>query len=249
MRRFLVKIQYDGRRYSGWQKQKNAQTVQGEIDEALSKLFGEEIRSVGCSRTDAGVSAEEYYFHFDADTKLPEGRVCFKLNRFLPPDIQAQESKEVAPTFDARRDVTGKTYVYSFYVSAHRMPLLSRDRVQIERSVNVEEMRRQAQCLVGTHDFASFRTVGYEEGSQTKSTVRTLRAVEIRQDGVKLDLYFTGDGFLYNMVRILSGSLLAVGIGEIGDLKAVLEARNRSLAGETLPPKGLRLHRVYYRES
>ncbi len=248
MRRFLVGIQFNGRNYSGWQRQKNAKTVQGEVEGALNKLFLTDIAVQGCSRTDSGVSAEEYFFHFDADTKLPEGRVCFKLNRFLPNDIQAFLSKEVSSTFNALSDVKNKTYVYSLYVSEHKLPLYNRDRLQIEDKLDVERMDREAQVLVGRHDFSSFRTVGYEDGSKDKSCVRKINFISVTQNGARVDIKINGDGFLYNMVRIISGTLVDVGRGKISSLSEVLNAKDRSKAGETLSPKGLKLLKVNYGE-
>lgn len=247
MRRFLVKIQFNGRNYSGWQKQDNAATVQGEVDKALFHLFDQPIESHGCSRTDAGVSAEEFYFHFDADTKLPQERVAFKLNRFLPNEIQAQESKEVASSFHAREDVIEKTYCYSIYTSKHKLPLYSGTHVQVEEKLDVENMRDQAKVLLGKHDFSAFRSIGYEEGSESKSCVRTITGIRIEQENDKIKMYFTGDGFLYHMVRILAGTLIEVGKGYIPSLQKVLESKDRKLAGKTMPPKGLRLIQVKYK--
>lgn len=246
MRRFLVKLEFNGKHYSGWQKQSNAETVQGEVEKALSKLFGVQTTCQGCSRTDAGVSALCYYFHFDADTKLPADRVAFKLNRFLPKDIQAQESKEVPLAFDARRSVKGKTYSYTFYVSPHVRPLLSSDHVQIETSFDLEKVKREAQALVGTHDFSSFRTIGYEDNTDKKTTVRTITAIEFDEHNGELIVSITGDGFLYNMVRIVCGTLVEIGTGKLDDLNSILEAKDRSKAGKTLPPKGLKLIDVQY---
>lgn len=239
-------MEFNGKNYSGWQKQPEQSTVQGEVEKALFKLFGAPIEAHGCSRTDGGVSAEEYVFHFDADTKLPEERVAFKLNRFLPKDIQAQKSVEVPPSMDARKSLKSKTYVYSVYSSPHKRPLLAHECVQVEQPLDLEKMREQAKALVGKHDFASFRTVGYESGADKKSTVRTLYSVEITEQEGVVKMYFCGDGFLYHMVRILAGTLVAVGTGEEKDLAALLNAKDRSLAGKTMPPKGLRLYRVEY---
>lgn len=242
----MVKLQFNGRNYSGWQKQENASTVQGAVETALKNLFGEEILSFGCSRTDAGVSAEEYYFHFDAETKLPEERVAFKLNRFLPNDVQAQESREVPFSFDARRSVKSKTYVYSLYASPHKMPLYSPTHFQTEAPFFAEKVREQAEFLVGTHDFSSFRTVGYEDSSENKSTVRTIYSIDIKQEENRYYIYVSGDGFLYHMVRILSGTLVDVGAGKTDDVERILNAKDRSLAGRTLPAKGLKLYKVNY---
>ena len=248
MRRFLVELQYYGKRYGGFQRQKNAPTVQGEVERALFRLFGRTTEIVGCSRTDAGVSAQSYFFHFDAETALPEERVCFKLNRFLPKDIQAVSSKEVAPSFDARKNVKRKTYVYTLYRSAHLLPLYAREGVQMSENANLDEMRRAAGYLVGQHDFAAFRTVGYEEGAKKKSTVRTVEKIEIVQEGRWVRIFITADGFLYNMVRIVVGTLVEVGEGKrtSESVLSALESRDRAQSGKTMPPKALRLYSVEY---
>lgn len=247
MRRFLVKLQFNGRNYAGWQRQQNAVTVQGEVEKALFRLFGAAIECFGCSRTDAGVSAEEYFFHFDADTKLPQERVAFKLNRFLPNEIRAQESSEVPLSFHARRSVVAKTYRYCLYCSPHKMPLYSSTHAQVEEPLDVSAMREQAKCLLGRHDFSSFCSASPEEGEEGKSPVCTLSRVEISQEGQRVQMTFTGDGFLYHMVRILAGTLVEVGKGNIRDLKEVLDAKNRKEAGRVMPAKGLRLIKVYYK--
>lgn len=245
MRRFLVQLEFQGKRYSGWQKQANANTVQEEVERALSKLFGVDTPSFGCSRTDAGVSAERYFFHFDADTKLPADRIAYKLNRFLPKDVQAQSSREVPLSFDARKSVKEKTYTYSFYISDHIRPLLSSDHVQIEPPFDLEKVKSEATCLIGTHDFASFRTIGYEN-NEKKTTVRTISHVGFTENEGELIISVTGDGFLYNMVRIVCGTLVEIGTGKLTDLKGILDAKDRSRAGKTLPPKGLKLKDVQY---
>lgn len=246
MRRFLVKLQFNGRDYSGWQIQKNSRSVQGEVEKALKKLFGADITACGCSRTDAGVSAEEYFFHFDADTKLPESRVAFKLNRFLPRDVQAQESREVPRSFDARRDVKSKTYVYSVCVSEHVMPLYSSTHYRIERPLNIEKMRAEALKLSGTHDFSAFRKIGYEEGAADRSAVRTINFIDIKTKENRVYIYVNGSGFLYNMVRIIAGTLIAAGLDGDTDVNEILISKDRKNAGATLPPKGLKLYKVNY---
>lgn len=241
-----MKLQFNGRDYSGWQIQKNSRSVQGEVEKALKKLFETDITACGCSRTDSGVSAEEYFFHFDADTKLPENRVAFKLNRFLPKDVQAQESREVPFSFDARKNVKSKTYVYSVCVSEHIMPLYSATHYRVERPLDIEKMRAEAAKLCGKHDFSAFRKIGYEEGAANKSAVRTIHFIVVKAEENRVYIYVNGDGFLYNMVRIISGTLIAAGAGENIDVEKILVSKDRKNAGATLPPKGLKLYKVHY---
>lgn len=248
MRRFLLELQFNGRRYAGFQRQKNAVTVQEVVETALEKLFGAPVSITGCSRTDAGVSAESYFCHFDSDTKLPAERVCFKLNRFLPKDVQAIASREVSSSFDARKDVKKKTYVYALYQSDHVLPLYSQTCAQMVQNADMGAMERAAAYLVGRHDFASFRTIGYEEGAERKNTVRTLFDIRFERDGKLVKIYLTGDGFLYNMVRIIVGTLVEAGEEKrtAESVKEALNGKDRQLAGRTMPPKALRLYSVEY---
>lgn len=248
MRRFLLELQFNGKKYAGFQRQKNAITVQSVVEGGLEKLFGAPTFVTGCSRTDAGVSAESYFCHFDADTRLPAERVCYKLNRFLPKDIQAISSKEVGAAFDARKNVKRKTYVYSLYASDHVLPLYSSTCAQVAGNTDADAMERAAAYLTGKRDFAAFRTLGYEEGAEKKNTVRTIFNIRFERDGKVIRIYLTGDGFLYNMVRIIVGTLVEVGEGKrtVGSVKEALDGKERQLAGRTMPPKGLRLYAVEY---
>lgn len=243
MRRFLVCCQFNGKNYNGFQKNENGKTIQGEIENALEKLFLNKIEITGCSRTDAGVSAEKYFFHFDAETKLPADRVCFKLNRFLPKDIQCFESQEVKDSFSAR-DCKKKTYQYSIYQSPHLLPLLNRDCVQVKENLNVNDMQEASKFLIGKHDFASFRS----ENADVKSSTRTIFSINIKKSENVISFEISADGFLYNMVRILVGTLIDVGTGKIkvAEMSKILESKNRQQAGQTMPAKALRLVNVEY---
>lgn len=249
MRRFLLELQFYGRNYNGFQRQGNTHsTVQETVENALKKLFGVPVQITGCSRTDAGVSAESYFCHFDVDTKLPAERVCFKLNKYLPKDISSVSSREVAPAFDARKDVKRKTYVYTLYKSEHRLPLYEQNALRVSEKFDITAVKNAAAFFVGRHDFSAFRTIGYEKDAEKKSTTRTLYEIRVFEEGKTVKILFTGDGFLYNMARILTGSLIEVGEGErtAESLKAALDEKERSRAGRTAPPKGLRLLRVEY---
>ena len=241
MRKFLVTIQYNGKNYNGWQKNSNSKSVQGEIENALGKLFSIPVSVEGVSRTDTGVSAKEYYFTFCADTKLPTSRIPFKLNRFLQKDIQAYEAVEVDLDFALRKRVKSKTYVYKVYSSDHLLPLINRDAYHVKEKLDVEKMNEQAQTLVGLHDFSAFST----KGGDDKNPLKTLYSAHVSQneDGI-ISISLTGDGFLYNMVRIIAGTLIDVGRGKIDNISNVLLLKDRQNAGLTLPAKALTLQKI-----
>ncbi len=247
MRRFLIQLQFNGKRYGGWQKNDNTTSVAGVVEQALYKLFGSEIKAEGCSRTDAGVSAEQYFFHFDADTKLPAERVCYKLDRFLPPDVQAQSSVEVDVAFHARKNVLAKTYEYRFYCGEHILPLINRDAYYAGRVLDEENMHSVCRVFEGRHDFSAFRT----ESSSRSSPEKTVMSVRLdRADGV-YRLRLTADGFLYNMARIMAGAVVAAGQNKLTaqNIADALCDGIRPPSIVTLPPKALVLKRVYYDET
>ena len=246
MRKFLVEIQFNGKNYFGFQNLKDKATVSGKITDALQKLFGEKIEINGCSRTDAGVSAESYFFDFSANTKLPTERVPFKLNRFLPKDIQAVSAKEVDQTFHARYSAKSKTYEYGFYLSEHTLPLLNPKYYKLKPTIDIDTMISACQLFVGKHDFSAFKTTSNDE----KSSVRTIYSSTLLLDGNKLIFKICGDGFLYNMVRILAGTLVSVGYGEIPleQVKSLLceKMSRQQNPALTLPPNALLLKKVEY---
>ncbi len=244
MRKFLIEIQYNGKNYYGFQAIQGKRTVESEIKTALLKLFGKETDIEGCSRTDAGVSAKQYFFDFCADTKLPTERIPFKLNRFLPKDIQAQSAREVPPDFSVRTATAAKTYRYSFYISSHILPLINPTSVRLEKTVDIDAMRLAAKAFEGRHDLTAFKTVENTE----KSAVRTIFLSEITTDGNMLYYRIRGDGFLYNTVRIIAGTIKATGEGKmtVRDVYALLEGKALRSANPaiTLPPNALILESV-----
>lgn len=244
MRKFLVELQFSGKAYCGWQRQADRKTVQGEVEKALKSLFGTDTEAFGCSRTDSGVGAKRYYFHFSADTRLPEERIAYKLNRFLPKDIQAQNSREIPKDADARKDVRSKTYVYSFYDGEHLKPLINSCSYFVKGQLDLEKMNKACACLEGKHDFSAMRNVSAEKASPVKTVFRAL--VEKTADGYEFRV--SGDGFLYNSVRIMAGTVIMAGAGKIapGDVAKIILSKDRANAGPTLPPKGLRLDSVEY---
>lgn len=243
MKRMLLTISYDGTAYHGWQVQPNGITVQQTLQDALEKLLGERVAVSGCSRTDAGVHANMFACHLDCDDCFPENAFLKGLNSLLPSDIAVIDCKEVPSDFHARYNAKGKKYVYSFYFGKLN-PFDSRYMLHLENSVDVDLMNEFCKGIIGTHDFAGFscskRTV--------EDTVRTISECCVTQQDNKLFFEIKGDGFLYNMVRILAGTALAVGQKRLSVdcYNDVFENNDRSKAGDTLPPHALCLKEVYY---
>lgn len=261
-RNIALVLEYDGTRYSGWQIQENAITVQGYVQKALHTLTGEEISVNGCSRTDAGVHAAGYVLNFLTMATIPADKFALALNAFLPEDITAIDSYEVPADFHARFCAKRKTYRYLFYPASRPSALLSK-RAWHVRSVDFDpadrdlwqeaagRMHQAAQHFTGTHDFSAFRAVG----SHVKTTVRTIYDAKVYllpPDFITGHPIFcfevTGDGFLYNMVRIMTGTLKDVMTGKIepAEIPMILDSCKREAAGATAPPEGLYLYKVEY---
>jgi len=243
---YLLTIAYDGSRYSGWQRQARVETVQGCLEQAFAELAFPNQHVEGASRTDARVHAIGQCAHVILPRPFPAHRLARALNSYLPDDIAVQEVREAPDGFHARYFARGKRYVYRCYVSEVR-PAIGRSLYYwVRRPVDLEAMRRGAQYLVGRHDFKAYATnPGYR---RKRGTVRTLQRVHLIERPQGFDFAVQGDGFLYNMVRTLTGSLLLVGLGHrspewIGE---VLESKDRRLAGPTAPAEGLYLTRVLY---
>ncbi|MDI9497529.1 MAG: tRNA pseudouridine(38-40) synthase TruA [Bacillota bacterium] len=250
-RRLALLTAFDGTDWAGWQLQANARSIQGELEAAWRRVTGSPVRLIGCSRTDAGVHARSHLSHFDSAAAIPLGRIPLALNAQLPPSITVRAAYEVAADFHARFDCIEKTYAYQIWNGPKPSPFEGRWLATEPQPLDTEAMRRALPALLGTHDFTSFRAAG----SETKTSVRTLTAarldVETDPDGRLLRLVVTGTGFLYNMMRIIAGTLVAVGRGELDPeaVATIMHARDRRLAGKTMPPGGLILERVRYRPS
>jgi len=245
MRRIRLIVEYDGRAYAGWQRQSNAISVQQVIEEKLRRLTGEpELFIQGASRTDAGVHAMGQNAHFDTECKIPADKFCFALNTMLPDDIRIRASMEAAPDFHSRFMAKGKEYRYLFYSSRHASALYRNLSAHVFYPLDAEKMHREAQAMVGTHDFAPFAA----SGSVVKDTVRRIDYVNVFQSGDMIEMRIHGSGFLYNMVRILAGTLIGVGSGRLpeGTIAKALETMSRLDLGVTAPPQGLTLMRVDY---
>ncbi len=244
MKRMLITISYDGTAYHGWQTQPNAVTVQSVIEKALFELLNEKMSVVGTSRTDAGVHAKEFTFHLNCADNIPKEAFLRGLNGLLPYDIAVIDAKEVAPNFHARYNALGKTYCYNIYNSNKKDPFKLRYAWQIERPLDIEKMNEFAKSIVGKHDFYAFSS----SGRTVENTVRTISECYVVKNGDDLKLYVTADGFLYNMVRIIIGTAVAVSDGKINvnDIENILENKDRAALGMTAPPQGLFLEKVHY---
>lgn len=243
-RRFKLVVEYDGTAYSGWQRQINGPSVQQTLEEALSRLTGERIAVTGSSRTDAGVHAFGLCAHFDSATRIPPDKVSFALNTMLPPDIRIRESAAAPDGFHARFSACGKVYRYTFYNQRQMCAIGRQYKAHVPVLMDAEKMDTEAQSLCGKHDFAAFAA----SGSVAKSTVRTLYRAQVRRCGDDVVLTVLGDGFLYNMVRIIAGTLMEVGTGkrEMGCIAKAIETGDRLALGQTAPACGLALMRVLY---
>lgn len=242
--RIKLTLEYDGTPFCGWQTQPNGNSVQQEVTSAIKKVTGEDVNLVGSGRTDAGVHALAQVAHFDTDSTIPPERFAPVLNAILPDEIKVLKSELVSDDFNARYSAKRKTYEYRMYCSKTSHPLKSRYSVQIGYPLNVEQMRVAASFFVGEHDFKCFLA----SNSSVKSTVRTVYAADVEICGDEIVFTTTGNGFLYNMVRIMVGTIVKVGEGKMSaeDVKRVVESGDRNAAGKTMPAKGLVLKSVEY---
>ena len=245
VKNYKIIVSYDGTRYNGWQKQKNVEsTIQGKLEALLTRLAGKEVTVQGSGRTDAGVHALGQVANFRMDTELSEGELFQAMNQYLPEDIAVLELKTASDRFHSRLSAVGKTYCYRIYTGEAK-PVFDRKYVwQLPERPDVSRMRKAAAFLLGQHDFRSF--CGNKH--MNKSTIRRLDRIEIVEDGEELRLVFEGNGFLQNMVRILTGTLVECGLGERSpeEMKEILEARDRSASGQMAPARGLTLVEVRY---
>ena len=239
-KRIRLWVSYDGTNYHGWQIQNNGITIESELNKALSDLYKQEIKVIGASRTDAGVHALGNVAVYDTDSPIPAEKVCYALNARLPEDIRVTKSEEVSADWHPRKCESRKTYEYRIYLGEILPPVKRLYCHHVYRTLNIDDMRKAAAFLVGEHDFKSF----CQENAQVESTVRTIYEIDlIETKDQELLIHVTGNGFLYNMVRIIVGTLLEVGIGrwQPEKVKEILDQKDRSTAGPTAPAKGLTL--------
>lgn len=246
MRRIHLIVEYDGTNYAGWQRQSNAMTVQEKLERAVKKLTGETVCVSGASRTDAGVHALGQSAHFDTESRIPADKFSFALNTLLPPDVRVVSSEELAPDFHSRFSGRGKRYRYLIHAAPHAGALNRLTHAHVIYPLDVERMRAEARDLLGTHDFAAFAA----SGSVVKDTVRTIWRADVMENGSEIALIVEGNGFLYNMVRIIAGTLIGVGSGKLpsGAFRRAIESGNRLDLGITAPAHGLTLMEVFYED-
>lgn len=237
-KRIKLVVAYDGTNYCGWQIQPNGETIEGVLNRELSSLLGGDIKVTGASRTDSGVHSLGNVAVFDTDTRIPPEKISYALNIRLPEDIVVQDSCEVAPDFHPRHCNSRKTYEYRILNRRFAMPTRRLDTYFYHRPLDVERMQQAARYLEGTHDFKSFCSVN----TVVEDTVRTIYTLQVIKDADDIiTIRVQGSGFLYNMVRILAGTLIQVGIGamEPEQMTEILEAKDRSASGPTAPAQGL----------
>lgn len=244
MSRLLVKLKFIGTNYVGWQVQKNGISVQQCVQDAIEKLYGVRVDVTGCSRTDSGVHANGYCLCFTPPVSVTPHRVLAALNHVLPDDMGVSECIEVPDDFHPRYNAVAKEYIYKIYGGRARNPFLNGLSYHYPGKLNISLINEASQYIVGTHDFRSFMA----NGSKIIDTVRTVYYCNFTAKDGYCELRICGDGFLYNMVRIIVGTLLAVNEGKISadDITDIINAKNRDSAGKTAPPQGLYLNRVFY---
>lgn len=244
MKNIKLVIEYDGTNYNGWQKQKNGVTIQGTIEKAIEKLTGEEVKLEGSSRTDSGVHAKAYVANFMTNATIPPH--CYKdaLKSRLPSDIVIISSEEMPKEFHSRYYSTGKTYCYSILNRELPSALKRNYTYHVRKKLNVKDMEEACGYFIGMHDFKAFRSLG----SSTTSTVRTITDLHIEVNNEEINIFVSADGFLYNMVRIIVGTLIFVGTGKIKpiEIEEIINSGERNKAGRCVPPMGLTLEKVFY---
>ena len=243
-RNLLLRLSYDGTAYHGWQVQQNAVTVQSVLQEALFPILGGVHELKGCSRTDAGVHAEEYFVSVQTDARIPCARLVPALNAALPRDIAVHHRREGPADFHARYSCSGKEYVYRIWNHPVRDPFRDRFLLQYPRPLDAALLDRCAKAYLGTHDFSGFCSAG----GKKLDPIRTVTRADVVREGDLVSFFIAADGFLYNMVRIMTGTLLGVAQGRIAPdaLPAIIASGSRARAGTTAPAQGLTLHRVFY---
>lgn len=245
MRNIKLTIEYDGTKYHGWQIQKNGITVQETIEKAISKLLGNDIRIVGCSRTDVGVHAYGQIAHFLTDSNIPGDKFSYAINNLLPENIVIKQSEEVSEDFHSRYCAKGKKYRYLIYNDAHASAIMRNRACHVRPKLNFEEIQKASKYFIGQHDFAAFQATG----GQVRSTVREIYNINVfNKDDNIIGIEVSGNGFLYNMIRIIAGTLIYVGIGKIeaDEIPKIIESLDRTRAGKTAPAQGLYLMEIYY---
>lgn len=245
MRNIKMTIRYDGSRYKGFQRLKdNNMTIQGKIEDVLSKMVNENIEIIGSGRTDMGVHAYGQVANFKTNSNLSIEKMQSYLYEYLPEDIVITNIEEVNERFHSRYNAKSKVYLYKIYNNKFHDPFLRKHTTHIPKKLDIELMKEASKYFIGEHDFTSFAS----SKSKKKSNVRTIYSINITENNGLLEIYFEGNGFLYNMVRIIAGTLVDVGMGKIKpeEVKEIIESKDRQNAGKTLKPQGLYLVKVEY---
>jgi tRNA pseudouridine38-40 synthase len=244
MRNILITLEYDGTNYHGWQRQENALGIQQVVETAIERITGERVTVIASGRTDAGVHALAQRANFKTNSRLPAEKFCPALNSLLPADIRVIDSQQVDMSFHARYSATGKRYRYRICNRPYPPAIYRNYCFFIPLTLDIDAMTKAAGLLKGTKDFSSF----CGSGSNAKTRVRTVTSIEWVKEEDMIDLVVEADGFLYNMVRIMAGTLVEIGKGKLqpSAINEILAGRDRRLAGPTLPPQGLFLEKVYY---
>ncbi|MCD7921168.1 MAG: tRNA pseudouridine(38-40) synthase TruA [Clostridiales bacterium] len=244
MKRIKLVVAYDGTGYHGWQLQPNGLTIEEVLNTALTRLLGEEIRVIGASRTDAGVHSLGNVAVFDTATRIPPEKISYAVNQGLPADIVVQDSREVPPDWHPRHCDSRKTYEYRILNRTFPLPTRRLDTYFLHYVLDLGAMQAAAAVLEGTHDFKSFCSVNTE----AKTTVRTICSCTVTRNEEMITIRLCGDGFLYNMVRIIAGTLIEIGMGRRGpeEMARILEAKDRGAAGPTAPAHGLTMMGIEY---
>lgn len=246
--KYVLGVSYDGTDFSGWQIQKNGRTVQGVLEQAAFEIFRKEIKIKGSGRTDAGVHAHFQVCEFEAETSVPAEKIRECFNRILPTDVSVLKSAAAPEGFDCTRAARKKTYCYRAYYAEYPLPLFERYEARLKNKIDTQRMRKAAELLIGRHDFKAFSATG----SSAKTSEREIYSIVIRENAegrgaVHYEIEVCGNGFLYNMVRIIAGELFGIGSGKgDGAIKKALETGKRELLAKTMPAKGLALLNTEY---
>ena len=244
MRNIALRLRYDGSAYHGWQVQKYDVSVAATLEKALGRVCSHPVKVTGCGRTDAGVHAPSYCANFKTDSRIPAERLPLAVNARLPDDIAVMAAAEVEEDFNAILSCVQKEYVYRIMNTRIRDPFLQKRVCFYPAPLSIDRMKAAGEAFVGTHDFAAVRSVG----TQTKTTVRTVHWCRAEQLGSEIRVAVCADGFLYNMVRAIVGTMVYASHGKLEpeEIPALLEKGDRRLTGPTMPPQGLYLNRVWY---
>jgi len=244
MKNIKLILQYDGTAYHGFQIQPDVITIQGVLEDTIFRLLGEKVHIYGCSRTDAGVHAIRYVAGFMLSTPIPSEKIAFVMNNALPADIRILSSEEMDSDFHPRFSCLGKTYRYVINTDPDADVFSKNYEWQLRHSLDVESMKLAAKHIIGKHDFRSFMTTGPD----MENTTRNVHSLDIICEDKLIKIYIKADGYLYNMVRIITGTLVSVGEGRIlpDYVKEIISKKDRNFAGPTAPPQGLALYEIYY---